>query len=100
MRSADSGRVRVMRGVLAAAFGDGVLPPDLLLDHVDLLQREILAPPWLDNAVLSPREIDVLRLAADGMDAVEIARELCYSEHTLTNIVSGRPLRNRSDAAA
>jgi DNA-binding NarL/FixJ family response regulator len=98
---------RLRHSVLAAASGGGVLPPHLLgelLKHVERLQREVLAPRGLNSAGLSPREVDVLRLMADGLDTVEIARELCYSERTVKNIIYGITtrlnLRNRSHAVA
>ena len=53
---------------------------------------------------LTPREIDVLRLMADGLDTNEIAGELCYSERTVKNVIYGvthrLKLRNRSHAVA
>jgi len=51
---------------------------------------------------LTPREVEVLRLAADGEDAVEIAARLYLSAGTvrnyLTTIVSKLNARNRVDA--
>jgi DNA-binding CsgD family transcriptional regulator len=71
---------------------------------VERLQREVLAPRGLNSAGLSPREVDVLRLMAEGLDTVEIAVELCYSERTVKNIIYGVTtrlnLRNRSHAVA
>lgn len=67
-RAAATGE-RLLHSVLAAAFCGGVLPPDLLgelLKHVAALQSEIRAPHGLDSASLSAREIDVLRLLAEG----------------------------------
>ena len=55
-------------------------------------------------ATLSAREIDVLRLAADGFDTDEIARKLCYSRRTVANIVHSVIIRlnlnNRTHAVA
>ena len=93
---------RLVHSVLAAAAGGGVMPPNLvgeLLKHVERLQREVLAPSGL-----TPREIDVLRLMADGLDTNEIAGELCYSERTVKGVIYGvthrLKLRNRSHAVA
>jgi len=95
---------RVLRGVLAAASGGGVLPPHLvaeLLDHVRRLRQELVAPA---NGPLTARELDVLRLMADGMDTAEIATELSYSERTVKNVFYGLTtrlhLRNRPHAVA
>ena len=53
---------------------------------------------------LAPREIDVLRLVAEGMDTGEIASKLSYSERTVKNVVHGLTtrlqLRNRAHAVA
>jgi DNA-binding NarL/FixJ family response regulator len=98
---------RLLRSVLAAAAGGGVMPPNLvgeLLKHVERLQREVLTPHGLNSAGLTPREIDVLRLMADGMDTAEIAGKLCYSERTVKNVIYGvthrLKLKNRSHAVA
>lgn len=102
-RSAATGE-RVLRSVLAAVSGGGVMPPNLvaeLLRHVERLQRELVSP---DVPKLTPREADVLRLMADGLDTAEIAGRLCYSERTIKNVFYGLTtrlnLRNRPHAVA
>lgn len=98
---------RLVRSVQTAAAGGGVLPPQLvgeLIKHVERLQREALNPAGPGAAGLSTREIDVLRLMADGLDTNEIAERLCYSERTVKNVIYGvthrLKLRNRSHAVA
>ncbi len=98
---------RLIHSVLAAANGGGVMPPNLvgeLLKHIERLQRDVLTPHGLNASGLTPREIDVLRLMADGFDTNEIAGELCYSERTVKNVIYGvthrLKLRNRSHAVA
>ncbi|MDQ2589112.1 helix-turn-helix transcriptional regulator [Saccharothrix yanglingensis] len=98
---------QLARAVSAAAGGGGVLPPSLVgkvLKHVERLQREVLTAHGAAPARLSEREIDVLRLVADGRNTVEIARELCYSARTVKNIVASVTgklnLRNRAHAVA
>ena len=98
---------RLVHSVLAAANGGGVMPPNLvgeLLKHIERLQRDVLTPHGLNASGLTPREIDVLRLMADGFDTSEIAGELCYSERTVKNVIYGLThrlkLRNRSHAVA
>jgi DNA-binding NarL/FixJ family response regulator len=105
-RAAVTGE-RLVHSVLAAAGGGGILPSNLvgeLLKHIERLQREVLAPNGLSASGLTPREIDVLRLMADGLDTTEIAGELCYSERTVKNVIYGvthrLKLRNRSHAVA
>ena len=64
----------------------------------------MLAPRGLTFAGLAQREIDVLRLVADGYDTAEIADQLAYSERTVKNVLhditSRMQLRNRSQAVA
>jgi predicted ATPase/DNA-binding CsgD family transcriptional regulator len=54
--------------------------------------------------VLTPREVDVLRLVAQGLSNVDIARQLVLSEHTvhrhLANILGKLGLSSRAAAAA
>lgn len=98
---------RLVQAIEAAAAGDGCLPPDLLgrlLEQVQRLQRQVLAPRGLTLTGLSKRETDVLRLLADGHDTADIARELSWSERTVKNIVhdvtTRLQLRNRAHAVA
>jgi DNA-binding NarL/FixJ family response regulator len=98
---------RLAKTVLAAAKGAAIMPPDLvgeLLKRIGQVQREVLAPRGLNASGLSDRERDVLRLMADGRDTAEIAEQLCYSERTVKNVISGMTtrlnLRNRSHAVA
>jgi DNA-binding NarL/FixJ family response regulator len=98
---------RLLHSILAAAAGGGVMPPNLvgeLLKHIERLQRDVLTPNGLTAAGLTPREVDVLRLMADGLDTAEIAGKLCYSERTVKNVIYGvthrLKLRNRSHAVA
>ncbi|MFC3455174.1 helix-turn-helix transcriptional regulator [Amycolatopsis speibonae] len=98
---------RVADSVRSAASG-GMSPASDLLgrlaEHAERLHREMLAPSQPAGAALSSREIDVLRLMADGFDTQEIATELSYSERTVKNIIYSVTdrlrLRNRSHAVA
>jgi DNA-binding NarL/FixJ family response regulator len=93
--------------VVAAAAGRALLPPDLLgrlLDSIRRLQEDVLTPRGLGAAGLTAREVDVLRLMAEGLDTGEIASKLCYSERTVKNVISEMTsrlnLRNRPHAVA
>jgi DNA-binding NarL/FixJ family response regulator len=93
--------------VVAAAAGNGVMPRDVLgtlLRRIKVLQREVLAPAGLSASGLEPREVDVLRLIAEGWGTEEIARELAYSERTVKNVIFNLTtrlhLRNRAHAVA
>ena len=98
---------RLVETILSVVPGRGRLPADLLgqlLDGVRRLQREALVSRGPDSAGLTPREVDVLRLMAEGHDTVEIADKLCYSERTVKNVIYGLTnrlkLRNRPHAVA
>jgi DNA-binding NarL/FixJ family response regulator len=98
---------QLVDSVLAAASGNGVMPRDILgklLKRVEMLQREVLAPNGLNVAGLEPREVDVLRLIAEGWGTDEIAKELQYSERTVKNVIynvtNRLKLRNRAHAVA
>ena len=103
----EAGPAQLRRAVLAAARGEGGdLPSDLLgrlLAQVGRMQRG----PVGDSAApagLGERETEVLRLVADGLDTVEIAARLSYSERTIKVILHGvtsrLQLRNRAHAVA
>ncbi len=90
-----------------ALNGDGTVPPDLLgrlLQQVGRLQRQVLTPRGLSFTGLTEREVDVLKLLADGFDTTEVATRLCYSERTVKNVVQDitrrHNLRNRTHAVA
>jgi DNA-binding NarL/FixJ family response regulator len=107
VRRAEASPDRLVQVVQAAAAGDGALPPDLLgrlLSQVGKLQRQVLWPRGLTFGGLAEREIEVLRLVADGLDTAEIAATLSYSQRTIKNILhditSRLHLRNRSHAVA
>jgi DNA-binding NarL/FixJ family response regulator len=52
----------------------------------------------------SRREVDVLRLLAQGLSTREVARTLAYSERTIKNVIydltTRQGLRNRTHAVA
>ncbi|MEI5103844.1 LuxR C-terminal-related transcriptional regulator [Streptomyces sp. PmtG] len=98
---------RLLRAVLAARRGDADLPADLLgtlITQMGQLQNRAPGPPGAGPVGLAPREVDILRLVADGLDTGEIAAKLAYSERTvkkvLHNLTSRLNLRNRTHAVA
>lgn len=98
---------RLTHAIRAAAAGGAVIPPSLLgalINHVEQILREFTETRGTNRQGLAQREIDVLRLMAEGHDTIEVAQKLCYSERTIKNILSsvmGRlNLRNRSHAIA
>jgi len=98
---------RLAHAVRTAAAGGGMLPPHMLgdlLKHLEHLQREVLDPIGANSAGLTTREIEVLRLMADGYDTAQIAEKMCYSERSVKHIIQGVTqrlnLRNRPHAVA
>lgn len=98
---------RLVTAVTQAAGMGGVLSPKLLgrlLEQVNRLQNQVLAPKGLRFTGLSEREAVVLRMIAQGMEVREIAHALSYSERTIKNtlhdVVSRFQLRNRTHAVA
>jgi DNA-binding NarL/FixJ family response regulator len=98
---------RLIDAINLAATGAGVLPPNLLgelLRQMQNLQDEVLAPLGVNSAGLTSREIDVVRLLAEGLDTEEIGNRLSYSERTVKNIIyamtSRLEVRNRPQLVA
>ena len=107
IRRGDAKPEQLATTIRAAQAGDGSVPADLLgrlLDHVGRLQRQVLTPRGITLSGLTEREIEVLRLVAEGFDTAEIATSLCYSERTIKNVIhdvtARLNLRNRSHAVA
>jgi DNA-binding NarL/FixJ family response regulator len=107
VRRRESRPESLVNAILLAAAGDGSVPPDLLgrlLSNVSMIQQRVLAPRGLSFSGLTEREIDVLRLLADGLDTAQVARELSYSERTVKNVLQDithrHNLRNRTHAVA
>jgi DNA-binding NarL/FixJ family response regulator len=107
LRRIEATPERLASVLTAAIQGHGTLPPDLLgslLSQVGKLQRNVLQPRGLLFNGFTEREIEVLRLIADGYDTVEIADKLSYSERTVKNVIhdvtSRFNLRNRCHAVA
>lgn len=107
VRRSEATADRLVTVIAAAAAGEGAVPPDLLgrlLDHVGRLQRTVLDPRGIAFSGLAAREIEVLRLVAEGLDTAQIAARMAYSERTVKNILhdvtTRLQLRNRSHAVA
>ncbi|MFE6775589.1 LuxR C-terminal-related transcriptional regulator [Streptomyces sp. NPDC057702] len=107
IRRTEATPERLVQVIAAVAKGEGHVPPDLLgtlLAQVGRLQGEVLGPRGLNFTGLSAREIEVLRLVAEGYDTADIALKLAYSERTIKNVLHAvmtrLNLRNRSHAVA
>lgn len=107
LRRSQATAQNMCSAIRAVAAGEGALPPDMLgrlLDQVGQLQRHVLGPRGLTFTGLTEREVNVLRLLADGLDTAEVGQQLFYSERTVKNVVhditSRLELRNRTHAVA
>lgn len=107
LRRSEASPERLASAVVSAARGDGAMAPDLLgrlLDQMCRVQNNVLAPRGIGPTGFTTREVDVLRLLADGCDTSDIADQLAYSERTIKNVIhdltSRLQLRNRSHAVA
>ena len=107
LRRCDASADMLVRTIVKVASGEGEVPRDLLgrlLEQVGRLQRQVLAPRGLTFTGLTPRETEVLRLVAEGLDTGEIALRMCYSERTVKNVLhdltTRLQLRNRTHAVA
>ena len=104
---AEATAERLVGAIRSAGAGEGSMPPDLLgrlLVQVGQVQRQVLAPRGVTFSGLSEREVEVLRLVAEGWDTAEIAEKLAYSQRTIKNVVHNitirMQVRNRCHAVA
>jgi len=97
----DSGPALLVEAVRAAVSGDALISPSIT---VRLLQHLSPPTPTGDDGGLSPREIDVVKLAARGLTNAEIAAELFISVGTvkthLGSVQTKLNARNRVEIAA
>ena len=66
--------------VIAVARGESIFPPEI---HAGLASEIRMRRDLVDRPLLSPRELDVLRLAADGLTTADIGAELHLSTATV-----------------
>ncbi|WP_225826390.1 response regulator transcription factor [Streptomyces naphthomycinicus] len=97
---------QIVVAAVEAYQGRSVVPPvlmNILLDRMRTMQKSESATGLLP-VELAQREIDVLRLLAEGLDTVEIASKLSYSERLIKSViqtvVKRLELRNRTHAVA
>lgn len=74
---------KVVSSLRAVAEGNATVPADLMPQLLAQAARASRA----DVDVLTPRELQVLSLLAEGSDTRDIADQLCYSERTVKNVV-------------
>lgn len=102
---AQTGFPEIVQAALNSRAGSAQMPGELLRALVEELRTLLSDPagPILPGG-LEGREVEVLRLLAEGLDTTEIAVRLNYSERTIKNIIFAVTrrlnLRNRTHAVA
>ena len=101
----DSSIDQLIAGIRAAAGGDSLISPQIaakLLQRLRAQTADAVAARAI-RTELSERELEVLRLIANGKDNAEIARELYISPKTvknhISNILMKLQIENRIQAA-
>jgi DNA-binding NarL/FixJ family response regulator len=86
----DSPISEVVAAVRAASTGDSWLSPRAASGLLDRMRRDYVAPKQEAEPLelLSPREVEVLRLVARGLENAQIAEELHISPRTAKNHIS------------
>lgn len=86
----DQSLAELRSAIAAIARGDRVCTPRLagaMFARLARLGRERRRRDKLEYLLLTPRELEILRLVADGLSNQEIARRLYLSVHTVKNHV-------------
>ncbi|HSK16483.1 MAG TPA: response regulator transcription factor [Gaiellaceae bacterium] len=101
----DASIDQLIDGIRAAARGESLISPQIaskLLQRLRAHTPDMVAAQTV-KAELSDRELEVLRLIANGKDNAEIARELFISPKTvknhISNILMKLQIENRIQAA-
>jgi DNA-binding NarL/FixJ family response regulator len=97
----DSGPALLVEAVRAAVSGDALISPSIT---VRLLEQLSPPAPAHDDAGLSPRELDVVKLTARGLTNAEIAAQLFIAIGTVKTHLGSVQMklgaRNRVEVAA
>ncbi|MEU5903393.1 response regulator transcription factor [Micromonospora sp. NPDC047467] len=97
----DSGPALLVEAVRAAVSGEALISPSITVRLLEHLSRPASTH---DDAGLSPRELDVVKLVARGLTNAEIAARLFIAVGTvkthLASVQMKLPARNRVEIAA
>jgi len=87
----DASSAEIVAAVLAAARGEATCPPQLCMTMIQHLSKtgnaNLEAPDAQkeDRKALTPRQLQLIRLVADGLTNKEIAANLNLSQFTVKN---------------
>jgi DNA-binding NarL/FixJ family response regulator len=101
----DSSIEDVMRGIRSAAIGESLISPTIARKVLERVRAASASPDAAETirAELSDREIEVLKLIANGKDNAKIAADLHISPKTvknhISNILMKLQIENRIQAA-
>ena len=101
----DASVDELIRGIEAAAVGESLVSPAIAGKGLQQVRASAISPEAADSlrAELSQRELDVLKLIANGNDNAMIAAELHISPKTvknhISNILMKLQIENRIQAA-
>jgi DNA-binding NarL/FixJ family response regulator len=86
----DASIVELLRGIAAAAIGESLISPHIASKVLQRVRAATTQPAIADTirSELSDREIDVLKLIANGKDNAQIAADLFISPKTVKNHIS------------
>jgi DNA-binding NarL/FixJ family response regulator len=97
----DASADELAAAVGAVAQGLTVIEPVLIANLIGSQQRDT-SPPFTDGEPLTPRELEVLHLLADGLPNKIIANQLKISEHTakfhVSSVLSKLGAASRTEA--
>jgi DNA-binding NarL/FixJ family response regulator len=99
----DASIDQIVEGIQAAVRGESVISPRVATRLVRRLRQPDEIDPSLSGPEMTPRELRVLELLAEGLDNAEIAQALYLSQHTVKSYVSSIMIKlqveNRTQAA-
>ena len=86
----DASIQELMRGIRSAGVGESLISPHIAAKVLQRVRAQTNSPEIAETirAELSDREIEVLKLIANGKDNAQIAAELCISPKTVKNHIS------------
>lgn len=102
LKDADSDEL--LQAIRAVAAGQALLDPAIARQMIEEFRRMQETATGVDGVTsLTPRDLDILRLVAQGLDNNEIAARLSLSEKTVRNRLTGifeiLHVSNRTQAA-